>query len=223
MKALLFDTETTDVIDPRIIEVAWMELESPNNHFPGPTFHKRYNPMKPISLGALATHHIMDEELANEDPYSSFFLPEGTAYIIGHNIDFDWKAIGSPDVKRICTLALSRWLLPHLDSHTQSAMAYHFFRPQARGLLKGAHSADGDVLVLKIILQHLLQLMQPEQYATWDALWETSEKARVPVYFTFGKHKGEKIADAPYSYKQWMLKQPELCPYLVKALRGEAA
>jgi exodeoxyribonuclease X len=40
---------------------------------------------------------------------------------------------------------------------------------------------------------------------------------------TFGKHKGAAIKDIPADYKQWLLKQTDIDPYLVKALRGEAA
>jgi exodeoxyribonuclease X len=40
---------------------------------------------------------------------------------------------------------------------------------------------------------------------------------------SFGKHKGMAIADIPPDYKQRLLKQPDVDPYLVKALRGEAA
>jgi hypothetical protein len=52
---------------------------------------------------------------------AAYTLPADATYLIGHNIDFDWGAIGQPDIKRICTLALSRKVWPTLDSHSQSA------------------------------------------------------------------------------------------------------
>src|SRR6218665_2225992 len=49
------------------------------------------HPKKPIELGALATHHILDEELADCPPASGFSLPPGTEYLIGHDVDYDWQ------------------------------------------------------------------------------------------------------------------------------------
>jgi len=109
--AIIFDIEATDKDNPVLIEAAWVALDSISPFTLGEEFHQRYNPGKPISLGALATHHILDEELVDCPPASSFTLPADATYLIGHNIDFDWSAIGQPDIKRICTLALSRILL----------------------------------------------------------------------------------------------------------------
>jgi len=125
-QAIIFDVEATDKNDAVIIEAASLDVTSLSPLDVGNPWVQRYNPGKPISLGALATHHIMDEELVSCPPSTSFKLPAGTKYLIGHNIDFDWVAIGSPEVKRICTLALARSLWPDLDSHTQSALLYYF-------------------------------------------------------------------------------------------------
>lgn len=73
---------------------------------------QRYNPGKPITFGALATHHIMDEELVDCPLASSFTLPGHVDYIIGRNVDFDWEVIGKPEIKHICTLALAHKLWP---------------------------------------------------------------------------------------------------------------
>ena len=47
-----------------------------------------------------------------------FRLPEGIEYLVGHNVDYDWKVIGQPEIKRICMLALCRSFFPALDSHS---------------------------------------------------------------------------------------------------------
>jgi exodeoxyribonuclease X len=110
---IIFDTEATGIKEPILIEAAWVELESfAPFTFTNP-FVQRYNPEKPISLGALATHHIMDEELVDCPLAASFTLPEHVDYIIGHNVDFDWGVIGKPEVKRVCTLSLARKLWPN--------------------------------------------------------------------------------------------------------------
>lgn len=158
-KAIIFDTETTGLDDPEIIEAAYVAPASIYN----PQiflfdFVKRYKPSKPISLSAMGIHHIMDEDLVDCDPSSSFSLPSDIDYLIGHNIDFDWKAAGEPQVKRICTLALSRFFYPGIDSHTLSAMIYFLERKSARGRLQGkAHSALTDVLLCAAILDHIVK------------------------------------------------------------------
>jgi len=222
MTAVIFDTEATSLNEPHLIEAAWIKFSTPAAS-PGEVFCRRYNPGKPIDLGALATHHIMDEDLVDCPPYTDFRLPDGIEYLIGYNVDYDWKVIGQPEIKRICVLALSRAFFPGLDSYSQSAVLYHLIRPQARELLKGAHSADADVYNCHIILSHILLRMLSDEPLTWEQVWQRSELARIPTVMTFGKHKGAAIKDIPADYKQWLLKQPDVDQYLVKALRGEAA
>jgi exodeoxyribonuclease X len=228
-QAIIFDTETTGVNEPVIVEAAWLRIDGADSCEIVDEFLQRYNPGKPIDLGAMATHHIIDAELDGCPPSSAFALPDGTQYLIGHNVDFDWKAIGEPAVKRICTLALSRYLFPGLDSHTQSAMVYHFAedRSIARESLRDAHSALADVrnchLVLIALLDELDRRGELASGATWEDVWAVSECARIPTVMTFGKHKGARIADIPSDYKAWLLRQPDVDPYLVKALHGVTA
>jgi exodeoxyribonuclease X len=216
-QAIIFDVEATDKNNAVIIEAASLDVTSLKPFEVGNPWVQRYNPGKPISLGALATHHIMDEELVNCPASSSFRLPGGTKYLIGHNIDFDWVAIGSPEVKRICTLALARSLWPDLDSHTQSALLYYFERDTAREQLRNAHSALADVLICSKIVAQIIDKLQP---VSLDALWEMSEKARIPTVMPYGKHKGELISQVPTDYKQWLLRQDNVSGYLRKALGG---
>ena len=217
-QAIIFDVEATDKNDAVIIEAASLDVSSLNPFEVGNPWVQRYNPGKPISLGALATHHIMDEELVNCPASSSFRLPFGTQYLIGHNIDFDWVAIGKPEVKRICTLALARSLWPELDSHTQSALLYHFERSTARDQLRNAHSALSDVWICSKIVGQIIDKLHP---ISLDAFWEMSEKARIPKVMPYGKHKGELISQMPADYKQWMLRQDNVSEYLRKALEAK--
>ena len=216
-QAIIFDVEATDKNNAVIIEAASLDVTSLKPFEVGNPWVQRYNPGKPISLGALATHHILDEELVNCPASSSFRLPAGTKYLIGHNIDFDWVAIGSPDIKRICTLALARSLWPDLDSHTQSALLYFFERETAREQLRSAHSALADVWICSKIVAQIIDKLHP---VSLDALWEMSEKARIPTVMPYGKHKGELISQVPTDYKQWLLRQDNVSGYLRKALGG---
>jgi exodeoxyribonuclease X len=216
-KTIIFDTEATGIKEPVLIEAAWIELESLDPLTVIKPFEQRYNPGKPITLGALATHHIMDEELVDCPPASSFNLPHDIDYIIGHNIDFDWEVIGKPEVKRICTLALARKIWPNLDSHNQSALLYHLERKSARLQLRNAHSALIDVEICAVILNHIRYQLNVK---TIEDLYAESEKARTPTTMPFGKHKGALLTDIPGDYKQWLLGQGDIDPYLRKALEG---
>ena len=151
--ALLIDTETTGKSEsPQVIEMAYLAM----NEIPGKlhtdTFVSLYKPTIKIEFGAMATHHIIPEDLEDARPHTEALgdVPPAT-YWIGHNVEFDWKVLGSPpDVKMIDTLPMARHLFPDLDSHTQSALIYYLGTSlgqpaRARERLQKAHSAKADV------------------------------------------------------------------------------
>src|SRR5690625_7221091 len=75
MTAIIFDTETTGTQQPQVIEAAWLRVDHPGSLNITEEYEARFQPSEPISLGALATHHILDEELEGCPPASSFKLP----------------------------------------------------------------------------------------------------------------------------------------------------
>lgn len=218
--ALILDTETTDVEEKaEVIELAYVTMDSPLhiNEFFRST---RFKPNTPSTLGALAVHHILDEELESCQPSSNApaFLPEAQ-YWIGHNIDHDWKALGAPkNVKRICTLALARNLWPDLDSHKLSALIYHFLGRNSftRALLRNAHTASDDTYFCIQVLREILKRVRVE---TMEQLWEASENARIPTKMTFGKHKGKLIHEVDRGWATWYKNQADTDPYLLEAFR----
>lgn len=218
MNAYIFDTETTGSEQPDLIEAAWLRVTDPATLQVTAQFEQRYKPRHPNTLGALAVHHIYDEELISCPPCTDFVFPPDASYMIGHNIDYDWNVVQQPEVKRICTLALSRMVLPDLDSHSQSALMYYFFRPHARERLKSAHSALADVQNCKYLLQKLIPLL-PTPISTWEQLWEHSETARLPRVMPFGKHKGLPMAELPVAYQDWLLRQDDMDPYIKLAIQ----
>ena len=227
MASYILDTETTGVGDtPEIIEAALLKINNPADLLTSnpiaSEWEQLFKPVQRIALGALAVHHILDEELINCAPSASFTLPGDMQYMIGHNIDYDWGVSGKKDIKRICTLALSRWVLPHLDSHSQSALYYHFYRDTASQDLRNAHSALIDVKNCLKVLQALMPLIQTKHgkaINTWEDLWEISEIARLPVIMAFGKHRGVAIADLSSDYKSWVLRQDNFDPYVKEAIK----
>lgn len=223
MMAMLVDTETTSATNPQVIELARAEVKAT----PGPIFVmcdavvERFKPSRPIELGALATHHILPEELDDCPPTPERFeLPR---YVIGHNVDFDWMALGSQEtVKRIDTLALAREAWPTLDSHKLGALIYHLFpAAEARKMLRDAHSAAGDIwFCFQVFLAALQSIRTETPIASWGDVWRASEAARMPKVMAFGKHKGKPIADVPADYVDWYRRQEETDPYLIKAFQN---
>lgn len=228
MALYIIDTETTGTEDPKLVEVAWLGGNRNENHFCA-----RYNPGKPISLGAMAVHHITDADVAHCPAAESFKLPADCLYIVGHNIDFDWRVIGQPDVKRICTLALSRYLFPGLDSYSLGAVLYAKLPNLAPVLTRNAHGAMADVLatqtLMEILWDHLIDNdidgfdQRTLKKGNWEVLWEASEKARIPTVMPFGKHRGQPISTLPLDYMGWLLLQENIDPYLIDAISAEAA
>jgi exodeoxyribonuclease X len=222
MNALILDTETHD-LNGYPIEIAYAPCSFEQgvlaiNH--GEVFDEYFSCPEPIALGALATHHILETDIAEKPSYDTFKMPQGVQYLIGHNIDYDIKAIQKcqPDftVKGICTLALCRMVWPELP-HTLSAMYYHVMDDLelARKHLRHAHNAKADIYFTGVILKALVEQLGIRDMSS---LYIMSESARIPKYITFGKHKGTAVKDLDPSYVTWLLRQDDLDPYLRKAL-----
>lgn len=227
MMAYILDTETTDNTDaPDVIQLAIHgPLRTPLTVAPTACF--TYKPTKPITPGAMAVHHIIAADLEHFPLWAGFRLPTDCAYLIGHQVDYDWKAIGSPPVKRICTLALARHFWPDDAGHSLAACIYRLYanvEQIARELVRGAHDAIADVHLCLRLLMHFYEDQFGEPL-NWEEIWRVSEEARIPKLFTFGKCKGEAIAQVRRndpSYVSWLLsgkcEQVNNDPYLRQAL-----
>lgn len=222
MNALILDTETHD-LNGYPIEIAYAPCSFERGVLvinQGEVFDEYFSCPEPIALGALATHHILETDIAEKPSFDTFRMPQGVQYLIGHNIDYDIKAVQKcqPDftVKGICTLALCRMVWPELP-HTLSAMYYHVMDDLelARKHLRHAHNAKADIYFTGVILKTLVEQLGIKDM---NSLFIMSESARIPKYITFGKHKGTAVKDLDSGYVSWLLKQPDLDPYLRKAL-----
>ena len=222
MNALILDTETHD-LNGYPIEIAYAPCSFEQGVLvinQKQVFDEFFSCPEPIALGALATHHILETDIAEKPSFDTFKMPQDVQYLIGHNIDYDITAIQKcqPDftVKGICTLALCRMVWPELP-HTLSAMYYHVMDDLelARKHLRHAHNAKADIYFTGVILKTLVEQLGIKDM---NSLFIMSESARIPKYITFGKHKGTAIKDLDSGYVSWLLKQPDLDPYLRKAL-----
>lgn len=230
-KAVILDTETTGLAHAEPIEIAWLELESPTDTKVKHVYHQLFRPKGKISYGAMAVHHIHPHNLDDKPEFNGNCGLNSGDYIIGHNIDFDVNVIGNPDVKRICTLAISRYLFPDNEGHSLGAMMYRMYddadyvrhlRAEASfealaERLTNAHSAYYDCFFNKELLDYILYKMA-DKPNNWEELYHYSEMARIPTVMPFGKHKGTLIADMPMSYCSWAIKQDDMDKYIKKAI-----
>lgn len=229
MQAIILDTET-HTLNGLPIEIAYAPIEIDAGKLSldrSKMFDQLYSiGDEKISFAAMAVHHILEAEIADQPNFSTFQLPAETTYIIGHNIDYDIRAIqqcgvDTSHIKAICTLALARLVWPDAEAHNISALIYMISKgsEKAREMLKGAHRADADIILTANILMHIIYKLNIQSI---EELFEASEDARIPRTINFGKHRGSKIAELPSDYVSWLLKQTDLDPYLKKALENAA-
>lgn len=223
---VILDTETSGKgPDACVIESARMEITKTPMEFIRIKPEDSYMDVKQyglkdgvqMELGALVVHGILPAELDGLAPFSGFEYHG--KYVIGHNVDFDVEITGYNGARRICTLALSRWLWPHLDSHSQSAVMLHIGQLTGKGfawaldLIKNAHRAGDDVLNCSRILKMIIYVMSKTEslkhhVESWDALAELTIEAKIPKVMPFGKHKDVPIADVDQGYIDWLYAQP---------------
>lgn len=227
MQAIILDTETHN-LNGLPIEIAYAPIQIDHGKLSLDReliFDQLYSiGDEKISYASMAVHHILESDLIDQPNFSTFTLPKETTYIIGHNIDYDIRAIqqcgvDTSHIKAICTLALARLVWPNAEAHNISALIYMISKgsEKARDMLKGAHRADADIILTANILMHIVYQLKIQNI---EELFEASEDARIPRSINFGKHRGTAIVDLPADYIQWLLRQEDLDPYLRKALEN---
>lgn len=225
MQAIILDTET-HTLNGFPIEIAYAPIQVEQGKLSldrNQIFDQLYSiGDEKISYAAMAVHHILESDLVGQPNFSTFTLPSETVYIIGHNIDYDIRAIqqcgvDTSHIKAICTLALARLVWPNAEAHNISALIYMISKGSAKAkeMLKGAHRADADIILTANILMHIIHQLNIQSI---EELFEVSEDARIPRVINFGKHRGTAIVDLPSDYVSWLLRQEDLDPYLKKAL-----
>ena len=224
MHSIILDTET-HALNGLPIEIAYAPVELQQGQLSldkEKIFDQLYSVNEPISYGSMAVHHILESDIEGQPFYTEFKLPKEVTYIIGHNIEYDIKAIERCGVdvshlKPICTLALARQVWKDAEAHNISALIYQISKgsEKARQLLKGAHRADADIILTANILMHIISLTNATDM---EELYQLSEEAKIPKTMPFGKHKGVNLKDLPTDYVSWLRKQADLDPHLLTAL-----
>ena len=174
------------------------------------------DPKIQIKIDAMTTHHITPEmvegkpELKETQVFKNLQklnIPENTVII--HNAPFDLGMLAKEGFESKMKLIDTIRCLKHLYPEQKAALQYVRY---ALGLYKNepknvqAHDAFGDVIVLRLLVQHLLK--HPKVKDDFDFLVYLTQKQIVYKNFTFGKHEGRVIEEV-------VIEDPEYCQYLV--------
>ena len=228
---ILFDTETTGNQDSdRIIQVGAMIVHS-KDHIE--VIDEMCSSDEPIKIEAMEVHNITPELIANKPPFNQTTFSQKIEtyntkenYLIAHNINFDLGMLQKEGFENkytlIDTLRCAKHLLPNSPAHRLQYLRYALElykienqEAQKLGIEIKAHDAIGDVLVMKLLLSHLVKLVQ-EEYQGVNPMQKLAELTQIPVLmneFKFGKYKNQsinEIASSDMGYLKWMRNNLEL-------------
>lgn len=159
------------------------------------------NPKRPISIEAMAVHHIRDHEVADAPPIDLGFrrLMEGKPDVfVAHNAAFEQEFFAGGETPWICTLKVGRRLWPDAPRHTNSVLRYYLELDLDEERAMPPHRAAPDAYVTAHILAQALRLASIEDMIKW-----TSRPSLLPRC-NFGQHSGKSWEEVPTSYLTWM-------------------
>ncbi|HJZ48208.1 MAG TPA: exonuclease domain-containing protein [Roseiflexaceae bacterium] len=162
------DFETTGLAPRRGDRVCEVALQRVVGGVVETSFETLVNPLRPLSERSFAVNRITPEQLAGAPTFStiaeSIRAALSGAAIVAHNAPFDLEFLyaelalaGQPPLRApaIDTLAIARRLFPRRPSHSLAALA------TALGSPPPSHRAMDDVLVLRVVFDHLVAQLAP--------------------------------------------------------------
>lgn len=218
---LVLDSETTGPDDhDQPVEIAYCATDLDRNLLQNSTLVK---PTIPITPGASACHHLLDEDLVDAPDldvavrlmracYGGPEWADAVAYV-AHNAPFDRPKLPMLDDKPwLDTLRMSRRYLPGLACHTNQFLRYALKLPVPRNL--PAHRALGDCIVTAALLRYLLNGPARDDFERLGVAGFAAhvDSPMVLHLCNFGKHAGKAWSEVPGDYLQWILRQPDFDP-----------
>lgn len=245
--ALVLDTETTGVgANDQIISIGYHQLQdlevynsrialfqylqSVEDSKRINSFSEMYCPSVPIHPEATKVHGWTAEALAEYSHPSTFQFP-AVQYMIGHNVDFDHRMLGRPDVRCICTMKLAKMLWKkRTDALGVGVTSYKLtslieeLLSEGKDILDEAHSALGDATLTLILLSLILK--QLPRVSSWEELWQmqlpaskapaaakpakAAKAAKLPETMPYGKYINQAWGSIPQDYLEFILREHDL-------------
>ncbi len=144
----------------------------------------RYKPSMQIHRKAVEVHGIKMLKLLKEPKSETLELPKDVKYLVGHNIQYDYRCLGKPEgIKLICTLSLARQIDKKFGigfkNHKQDDLLLYFYGEDVRELVTGHHAALYDCVKCLLLLVKLLEYIP--NISTYEELYmfqQTLKKAK---------------------------------------------
>lgn len=212
MPIIYLDLETTSLDETaRIVQLAYKNTET------GETVNEFFKPPVPISFGAMATHHVTEQMVADKPAFDGSSQKETlitllqNSILVAHNASYDMgvlKTEGVETPEHIDTLRVARHLIES-DSYQLQYLRYSL----ALNVEAAAHDALGDILVLEKLFEKLIDVANEKfDFSSMEQAIEKFVKlTQTPVLvkkFKFGKYQGKTIAEVASfdkSYLNWLL------------------
>lgn len=220
MNILLLDTETTDLKAARLVQLAYKDPAS------GRTVNQLFKPPVPIGYGAMSTHHITNEMVADKPAFADsesyqdlLNLLGEQIIIVAHNAPFDLQVLANEGLqvnKFIDTLRVAQHLIPS-EQHKLQYLRYYLQFPPIKA---DAHDALGDVLVLELLFNHLHTLTSEKfslntTEAVLEKMMQLSKQPLLMPALNFGKHRGLPLAQLALTernYLEWLYNEESKKP-----------
>ena len=214
---LFLDVEATGLSDEdRLVQVAY--------DFEGAEKEAMFNPGRSMDVEAMEITHITDKHLKDKEKFqdSEFYkelkdiLENKGAIFVAHNAPYDIGMIEKEGIKvekSIDTYKVAQVLdvKSEIPAYRLQYLRY-YLGLEIEDVV--AHDALGDVRVLKAVFERMYDKMKEK--LTHDEVIEKMIKiTQEPMLIkriTFGKHKGELVADVARSdrgWLEWLLGQKE--------------
>ena len=207
---IFLDTETTGIgPEDRLCQIAYKAGDSP-------AVCELFNPDVPISIDAMAIHHITNKMVQEKPRFKDSeiytilkeILSDDTNVMVAHNARFDVAMLNKEGIHPrnvICTIKLAR----HLDRNgvipkynLQYLRYYLGLEIEAQ-----AHDAFGDIRVLEAVFNRIYTKFQ-KNHGMEDPITEMIHVSSNPVLLPrmlFGKHKGLPFKKVPRDCLEWLL------------------
>ncbi len=174
------DVETTGMRargGDRITEIAVVHVDGPRVAV---AFESLVNPQRPIPWRIAALTGITDQQVADAPTFERLADRVQAALagrvFVAHNARFDWAFVSSelelatgypPRMPKLCTVRLTRRLVPELTRRSLNSVMFHFGLETDR-----RHRAGGDAIVTAKALRRLIGRAEERGLRTWEDLAE---------------------------------------------------
>lgn len=228
---MFFDTETTDVIEPRMIQFAatFMDFNPLDN------ISIFFKPEKVISIEAMAVHHITPNQLKDCDTVdkhrSDIQHHLDNNICVAHNLEFDLQVLTNESFtlpkEYICTQLVAEKLkdlgLIQAEKVNLQYLRYYFELYDLKFIIP--HDALSDCKVLSQVFSKM-SLLYSETFSisfkeTIKMFQEMTKEGMDPGNFKipFGKYQGVMLRNLDKDYMYWCLDNMQSDSKIVKKIK----